>query len=584
MLEPAPWLKRCFPPDRPARRRWVVGGTAGVLALAAAWGARPVWLPRYHQWRAEQYRAGAEARLMEGRREESVLLLHNALRHAAEHPGVWRLYARAARPEDGVEEWLGVLWQAARLNPEDPGVAAAFLTGCLQHGAPVAEEVVSAQLERHGGNADVLYSIAMLRCQAGREAEGRELLRRAVASAPGHGASTFARAVLSLGGSGSAEQDAVAALEGQAGAGAFQVPASLVLGQYWADRRPDRAVECLDRALALAPLHWAARVKRAQLLRERQPERAGELLDDLSRHAASGAQVSDVLALMLVWRGAPAVEDGLRHLPARWHGTPEVGNFEVELLAGQGRWDDVVRVATQRTEGRLSPGEALRFWLWLARGLQEQQDRSTPESVRYPLDRVALLARSSPALAAEAARIVEGWNVLPLTLRFYERLAAEPSSLRNRAVRRWLKWQMDSLDAREALAVADRLAALEPGDADVADLQISLELLTRRSLPATLARAEQQAERHPGSVRARVNLARARTALNRPAEALAALEGLPEDTWTDPVYRLHRAEAWFRAGRVADARREVEGLSGAGWFPGDAEVLRRVREGVGLAP
>lgn len=548
-----------FPEQR--RRRWLLIWLA-ALAVGGAVLLRPVAGPAYREFRAGRLLDRARELMSAGDVGGARSSLEGALRYAPSRVDVLEALAEALRAE-GSPRHAGVLLEAAAFGTNRAELAVAAVAACVTNGfsakvAPFAERFGAW----HGTNAALWYWLGRVFQDEGRQAEAAEAWQRAAGLAPGDARLQLDVAIQEVG---SKKADVAVrgverleALRRGPDAGICR-GATAAMAELAMSTEPRRAVSIWEGHLAAHPDDWAGALAHVEALAQVDaaavPARAGTLWGKASDLGRRLEVISAVARLVGPKEGFDLIE----RLPAKEKLAPEALVLRLELLAGMGRWPDVVEAAEVSSESRsmYSVDTQISIWGWLGVARHALADVSGFQAAIRALE---ALAGTNVDRSMRIGRSLEARGFDFEAAGFF-RTASRPNSPRRYEALVALSGLYARLgDLQKRLQVCEQLLQLDGGNPAVQSevASVKLDLGWDREQALKLAREAWEADR--ASYDFMDTYARALAMNGYAADGVAMYERMPPEVLGRDAIRLNYVEALMAAGRFADARLGLNGV------------------------
>lgn len=573
--------------SRQRRRRWIIRGTVlAVLIVAGGFAGRPT-LRAVKGWQARRAAHEASRLLAEGKGEEGVAKLQDALSLRGTDPEVRRVAAtfltRAGHGREAVNFWKDIEKRRALTRDEHRDYA----TGLLQSGDLVeaARRLRLAVPEgSEGGPADwwlglqiaardqdaagaVKLSRRLLDGQApgttGRQRLDASLLLLSVNDPESQQAGTAALRAMADGGKSAESLDALLALTRWA---AQKVGLAQARHQ---DVPPAAATELLRLAGQIEAHPRAEATQQlvaAQARLVAQPERRAALLQTVIDRYGHGTDKE--LAALGAWLYAAGEPAKILEVipPARASGSQTLYLQFLDALGAAGRWEDIQR----SIEGQQFTLEPVVEQMYLARCATQLRQAATAEG-----HWAAALhaAGTNPDKLLALGRYAQG-NAAPATAEAAFRAAIQATPESRQMHEALLGLLQAGGRTRDLLAAIQAMRVLWPGDASVRNDQAYLSALLGEDLTADRNTARELVRVEPASLPHRVTLALAELRLGHDLTALETLQAVnPVSYAARARFQAVYAAVLARTGNDADAARAAETVSRERLLPEEAQLV-----------
>jgi tetratricopeptide (TPR) repeat protein len=568
-------LRRAW--GRPHVRRWLIIGFILAVGLGAVAyrQSRPVITAR----KAQSWNATAAQDIDRGDFLHAQDLLKKSLLASPAQAETWRNYARLLGalndPDRACAEF-----HAWTLAPE-PAQAARALIAALEETQPdLAMRFATRMQEAHPGDAAVWHLSGIAAAMHGDPRQAASWLATARRLAPDDRRIHLSEATLRV-----ASEDSITAAQGTeflrsvANDPVLGVPATLALAAIVATTNTEAALLLLDPVALRNPNDWLIARQHLDLRAIVDPS---ALPPDLQR--AWDLAPTPVARVGLLWRSLDAV--GPESASALFERLPQSERdslsglvFACELAARAGHWRDVDHLASQQIVDLMPPAQELLVMLVMLRTHQAEGNEAALRKVR---DRALEIVAPDARLAEQAGALLELWGLGSLALEHYELAARNGTGrLRRDALARLAGIYHDQRDASRALRTIERLLQESPNDPVFRNNLAAYLLILNRSDVRTLPFAESAHKAEPEHPEFAETYARALTAANRPAEALALLDALPDSAKKLSSVLLTRALALKAAGRPAESREVAARIDAPSLFPEDRKLVDPLRTQAG---
>lgn len=552
-----------FPEQR--RRRWLL--IWGLVALVG--GAiffRPVAEPAYRHFRAERILGKARQLMVAGDAAGARISLERALHFEPTRVDLLEALAEALRGE-GSPRHAVVLARAAGIETNRLDLTVAAVAACVTNGLSArAVSLVDRLGGMHGDSAAMWYWIGRVLELEGRQAEAAGAWQRAAQSAPGDARLQLDVAVQEV-----ASKKAEVAIRGverlevlrKNPDAVIRRGAAAAMADLAMTTDPRRAAAIWERYATENPGDWDAALSHLGVISKVDPSaaagRAGVLWGTASNLGRRLELVSTVAALS----GPKAAWDLLDRLSASEKVEAKAVVLRLELLAGLGRWAELVEAAEVSAESRsrFSQDDQIAVWSWLGAARHALADVSGFQAATRALE--ALVGTN-----VDRAMRVGEWLAsrgFDFEAAGFFRTASRPNSPRRYAALLALNQLYGRLgDQQKRLQVCEQLLQLDAENPAVQSelASVRLDLGWDREQSLKLAREAWEADR--ASYEFMDTYARALAMNGYAADGVAMYERMPPDVLGRDAIRLNYVEALMAAGRFADARLQMNQVRAEG--------------------
>jgi tetratricopeptide (TPR) repeat protein len=505
------------------RKRSLLYGAIAVALLGLLLAARPM----YHALkarRAAHFAAEGNALFAQERWNDAAAKYRAALQldplGLEGLRGAARLATRVARPEawDLWEQVVKLPASTATDRQEFAGLAVQL--GRME----VAERAIGA-LVRSQPDAATLTLATLFFQRKGNREKALEFARAAAKAAPNDGAAPFRVAELLAASDSESERAEAREILWAVSArpGKYQHAALDALAR--APELPrDEQQRVLSALKNLPDSTVTDDLLIADLALRLDPDAAAKIYDETIAKWSAGPVATQID--LLRWLNAHAQFD--RSLTLVSNETALTNSqlllARLDALAALARWDEIDAILA-RADLPLDPSVAESFRARAA------QARGQTLDVRVHWDRALALAGGDAGKLRFVANFAEQSQAYDRAIDAYQQLARHPgqADFAYRACQRLLEQSPDTAAAR---AIAAKLAALAPNDADAADQLAYLDFLTGEISDANLDKAKARAQSAPNRLAYRVTLALGFLEKHDAGAALAQFSGPAPIDWT----------------------------------------------------
>lgn len=545
-----------FPEQR--RRRWLLIWALVALVVGAIL-SRPVAEPAYRHFRAERFLAKARQLMAVGEVSGARVNLERALQFEPSRVDLLESLAEALRSE-GSPQHAAVLVRAAVVATNRPDLAIAAVAACVTNGF---SEWVAPLIDRFGGvpggDAALWYWMGRALEDEGRHAEAASAWQRAAQLAPQDARLQLDVAIREIG----SKKPEVAVrgvgrlevLRKSSDVGIRRGAAEAMAGLAMSTD-PRSAAAIWDRYVAENPGDWGAALTHLQAVSKADPGLVPGRIAALWGGATNLGRKLDLVSAVARIGGPKSGSDLLDRLSASEKMDAKALVLRLELLAGTGRWADVVEAAEVSAESRSLFGvdDQISVWGWLGAARHALADVSGFQAAVRALE--ALVGTN-----VDRAMRVGAW----LTSRGFDfeaagffRTASRPNSPRRYAALLELNGLYGRLgDQQKRLQACEQLLQLDAENPAVQSelASVLLELGWDRARALKLAREAWEKDR--ASYEFMDAYARALAMNGLAADGVSMYERMPSEVLGRDAVRLNYVESLMAAGRFADARMQL---------------------------
>lgn len=551
-----------FPEQR--RRRWLLIWLFLALGIGAVL-LRPVAVPAYRNFRADGLLERARDLMAAGDVSGARVSLERALQYTPTRVDVLEAMAEALRAE-GSPRHASVLVQAALIGTNRADLAVTAVAACVTNGfAKWVAPIVDRLGAWHGTNAALWYWLGRALEGEDRQAEAAEAWQKAARLAPGDARLQLDVAIREV-----ASKKAEVAVRGverlevlrrspdaEISRGAAAAMAGLAMST---DAR--RAAAIWERYVTEYPDDWGAALSHLEAMGEADPTSVPARIAALWDRAPDVGRRLELAAVMARLRGPEAGFELMGRLSAQEKLAPGALVLRLELLAGMGRWAEVVEAAEVSAESRsmYSVDDQISVWGWLGVARRALADVSGFQTAIRALE--ALVGTNvDRAMRVGQALVSRGFD---FEAAGFFRTASRPNSPRRYAALLALNDLYGRLgDQQKRLQTCEQLLQLDAGNPAVQSelASVKLELGWDREQALKLAREAWEGDR--ASYEFMEVYARALAMNGFAADGVAMYERMPPDVLGRDSVRLNYVESLMAAGRFADARLQLNQVQAA---------------------
>ncbi|GEM_PF-6621492 len=545
-----------FPEQR--RRRWLWAWALVGLVVAAVL-LRPVAGPAFRHFQSERLLSKARQQMATGDVSMARTSLERALYYEPARTDLLEVLADALRAE-GSPRYVTMLARAAAIETNRPDLALAAVQACVTNGAvELAVPLIDRFSGMHSDNAELWYWSGRVLEQEGRQAEAAAAWMRACQLAPRDSRIHLGVGIREIA---SQRPDIVARgmqrLEGlrRDPDGGIRSAAVSALADHAMSSDPRAAAAIWDRYLAENPGDRGAAISHLRVLARVDPASVPGRIATLWANTANLDQRLELVSAVAKISGPEAGWGLIERLTPREKLEAKALVSRLEILAGMGRWPEVVETAEVSAESRSLFGvdDQISVWGWLG-------------VARFSLADVAGFQAASRALEAlvgtnaDRAMRVGEWLAsrgFDYEAAAFFRTASRPNSPRRYAALLALDMLYGRMgDRQKRLLACEQLLQLDSENPAVQSklASVLLELGWDRERALKLAREAWDKKR--ASYEFMDTYAHALAMNGLAGDGVALYEQMPPEFLGRDTVRLNYVESLMSAGRFADARLQL---------------------------
>jgi len=545
---------------------------AAALAIAIVLGALffRYGLGLYEDWRQTRLLQEADSMLQQGRFSKATQTARELLAQRPNSLPVLYILAEAAEKQN-LEEAISWREQIARLRPKDPDSQLNFVSAALRFGKLDLARKGLDQIPASDRDRAAFHVVAgWLACAEGNFAEQEGQFAAAVKKEPKNDLYQFNLAALEIHSSDAQKKaNARENLERLSKLASYRTGALRALLNDAVTRNDLSAGDNVAQQLQMSPEVTFGDYLLCLNFYRKLDERKFHLL--LERVKPFAAKNPSDLASLMQWMNRNGltgeVVKWIEKLPAEKLTQPPAAVAVADAYANAKNW---MRLKRWTRKGMWGESDYLRLaYQGIATRQSRQDNADTDFRALWRAAERSTHDQSERELVL--ARLASKWNLEKESEQLWMRVAEDPP-MRREALDALRRLYREDNDIEKLYNVLQRLHDSSPNEAPITADLARLGLNLERNLERSHELAKEAHDRAPDEVNCAVTYAFARHRLDRNAEAIAIIQGLPADQLRDPHAAVYAALLLADTSQI-DAAKDYVAAADDEIYPEEKKVL-----------